>query len=97
VFIPQTALGDGMVLDQAENLDAPLLRRSERTNNAICDAGISAADEDITQKAMKRTAWKNLDGEPGRHLASPKSPSTPNSTLQKKPSLWSLPVDRCVS
>jgi hypothetical protein len=86
-----------MVLDQAENLDAPLLRCSERTNNAICDASISAADEDITQKAMKRTAWKNLDGEPGCHLASPKSPSTPNNTLQKKPSLWSLPVDRCVS
>jgi hypothetical protein len=85
VFIPQTTLCDGMVLDQAENLDAPLLQRSERTNNAICAAGISAANEDITQKAMKRMAWKNLDGEPRSHLASPKSPSTPNITLQKNP------------
>jgi hypothetical protein len=51
-----------MVPDQAEIQNTPMLRFSERTNNAISAGGISAADEDMTQKATR----------PERRLVSPK-------------------------
>jgi hypothetical protein len=62
VYIPQISSDVGMVPDQAEIQNTPMLRFSERTNNAISAGGISTADEDMTQKAVR----------PERCLVSPK-------------------------
>ncbi|XP_062210164.1 uncharacterized protein LOC133911776 [Phragmites australis] len=40
---------------------SPNLRRSSRTNAVCSSVGIAAADEDITARAMRRVAVRNLD------------------------------------
>jgi len=58
------------------------LRRSTRTNIQSAD-GISTADEDMTSKAMRRAAIRNLDSPPEKKSAAaqsvvPHSPSFPS-------------------
>jgi hypothetical protein len=66
------------------------LRRSKRLNNNCSSDGISKGDEDMLEKSMKRTAWKNLDG-PALQQPSPvQSKSKAISIFE------SLPTDRCV-
>jgi hypothetical protein len=67
------------------------LRRSTRLNNNCSSDGISKGDEDMLEKSMKRTAWKNLDGPA---LQQP----SPAQSKSKAISIFdSLSTDRCVS
>ena len=74
-----------------ENLLSPLksnegLRRSIRTNILSAD-GISTADEDMTSKAMRRAAIRNLDSPPEKKFAAAHSvlPHSPSSPLISQP------------
>jgi hypothetical protein len=73
------------------------LRRSARLLNTLSADGISAADEDMMQKSMRRTAWKNLDGAVEQENTATRSPSMTNSMSSNPHSLDSIPDDRCVS
>jgi hypothetical protein len=42
--------------------DNKSLRRSVRLNNICSSDDISTCDQDMLEKSMKRTTWKNLDG-----------------------------------
>lgn len=62
------------------------LRHSSRTNTMTTVDGISTADEDMVEKAMKRAAVHSLDGpkeiKTVVHISrSPQSPSTPNNLI----------------
>jgi hypothetical protein len=74
-----------------ENLLSPLnstegLRRSTRTNIQSAD-GISTADEDITSKAMRRAAIRNLDSPSEKKSAAAQSvvPHSVSSPLIPQP------------
>jgi hypothetical protein len=54
------------------------LRRSARTNFIASADGVSAGDEDMLQKAMRRAARRNLDGKTVGDSGSPRSPSNPS-------------------
>jgi hypothetical protein len=67
------------------------LRRSTRLNSNCSSDGISKGDEDMLEKSMKRTAWKNLDGPA---LQQP----SPAQSKSKAISIFdSLSTDTCVS
>jgi hypothetical protein len=65
--------------------------RSVRLNNICSSDGISIGDENMLEKSMKRTAWKNLDG------PAPQRPSPTESKSNTTRTLEALPTDRCVS
>jgi hypothetical protein len=71
--------------------DYKSLRRSVRLINKCSSDGISTGDQDMLQKSMKRTAWKNLDG------PAPQQPSPAESKSIASHSLDALPTDICVS
>jgi hypothetical protein len=51
--------------------------------------GISVGDEDMLQKSMKRTAWKNLDGPAPQQASSSDGKSNSTRTLDALPSdMW---------
>lgn len=54
------------------------LRRSARTNFISSADGVSAGDEDMLQKAMRRAARRNLDGKTVGDSGSPRLPSNPS-------------------
>ena len=76
------------------------LRRSTRTNVQSVD-GISTADEDMTSKAMRRAAIRNLDSPPEKKSAaaqsvvphSPSSPSIPQPGMHSScPAISFIPI-----
>jgi hypothetical protein len=71
--------------------DNKSLRHSVRLNNICSFDGISTGDQDMLEKSMKRTPWKNLDG------LAPQRPSPAESKSIATHTLDSLPTDRCVS
>ena len=66
------------------------LRRSTRTNIQSAD-GISTADEDMTSKAMRRAAIRNLDSPPEKKSAAAQSvvPHSPSSPSISQPGMHS--------
>jgi hypothetical protein len=71
--------------------DNKSLRRSVRLINICSSDCISTGDQDMLEKSMKRTAWKNLDG------PAPQQPLPAESKSIATHSLDSLPMDICVS
>jgi hypothetical protein len=67
------------------------LRCSTRLNNNCSSDGISKGDEDMLEKSMKRTVWKNLDGPALQQPSPAQSKSKAISIFE------SLSTDRCVS
>jgi hypothetical protein len=71
--------------------DCKPLRRSVRLIKKCSSDGISTGDQDMLQRSMRRTAWKNLDG------PAPQQPSPAEGKAIASYSLEALPMDICVS